>query len=314
MLAIYFLSVQNVSAATISTNGITVSPAIISVDLQKDQASSTFKVKLTNNTSKSISLTVSSLDFKTLNETGGLAFIGSNVAESAKKYSLAAWLITPEEPVTIAAKQTLEVPIVIDNRSDLSPGGHYAAVLYNVNSDSSASGSVKVNVNQVASTLLFVRKIDGATFGVDLNPFRVRFSWWQLPKTIDLSFLNTGNSQTVPRGLVTVSTLSGKEVRRGQINTNSSILLPETSRSYSTPIMKTGSAFMPGLYKVHVTYRTDDISKNKTAAVNFTFVNLPGIIALILAIYIIKKYLRRVIHSVVKKTQKQVKKVLKKLR
>lgn len=302
---------QKVSASSITANGITVSPAIINIDLQKDQLSSSFEVKLTNNTSNAISLTVSSLDFKSLNDTGGLTFIGSNVAESAIKHSLAAWIITPTEPITILAKQTKTIPLTIDNRTDLSPGGHYAAILYKINANSPTSGSVKVNVNQVASTLVFVRKIDGAIFGVDLNKFRVRFSWWHLPRTIDLSFINTGNSQTVPRGLVTVSSPFGKEVSRGQINTDSGILLPDTTRIYSTPLIKTGSAIWPGFYKVHVTYHSDDISQIKTADVNFTYINLLGILELILIIYAIKKYYRKVIHSLVKKTRKQVNKLLK---
>lgn len=311
---LFIFQQQTSAASTITASGITVSPAIINLNLNKDQATNSFDTSLTNNTNQAISLTVSSLDFKSLNDTGGLTFIGSSAADASRKHSLAAWITTPTDAVVIGAKQTVKVPIIIDNRSDLSPGGHYAAVLYSISAPDTSAGSVKVNVNQVASTLVFVTKTDGANYGLELNKFRVRFSWWHIPRTIDLSFLNSGNSQTVPRGLITVSTSSGNEVSRGQINTNSSILLPDNTRVYSTPLLKTGSAIWPGVYKVYVTYHSDDISQIKTADVNFTYINLLGIIELIVAIIVIKKFGRKVIHSVVKKTRKQVKKVSKKLR
>ena len=308
------LNQPRASATTISAAGITVSPAIVNLELQADQASNSFEVSLTNNTNKAISLSISSLDFKSLNDSGGLAFIGSSASESVFKHSLAAWITTPSGPVTIDSKQTKKISITIDNRADLGPGGHYAAVLYSVASEPTANQAIKVNVNEVASTLVFVSKIDGAQYSLDLTKFRVTFSWWHLPRSIDLPFTNTGNTQTAPRGLVTVSTASGREVSRGQIDTNSTLILPTSSRVYTTSLVKTGSAWWPGTYKVHVTYHSDDISQIRTADVNFTYVNLPGIAAALLAIYLVIKIYRRVIHSVVKKTRKQVKIALKKLR
>lgn len=301
---------QKAVASSVTASGITVSPAIINLDLQKDQSSNSFDITLTNNTNRSITLTISSLDFKSLNDTGGITFIGSSVTESARKHALAAWIKTPTDPITIAANQAKKVAIVINNRSDLGPGGHYAAVLYTIADVGNTNSAVKVNVNQVASTLVFVRKIDGALFGLHLNKFRVTFSWFHLPRTIDLAFTNTGNIQTVPRGLITVTAPSGKEVSRAQINTDSTLVLPDTTRIYGTQLFRTGSAWLPGIYKVHVTYHSDDIAKIQTADVNFTYVNLLGILELVIGIYIIKKYYRKVVHSVIKKTKKQVKKWL----
>ena len=313
VVACFIILPHKTGASTITTSGITISPAIISLNLQKNQLSNNFDASLTNNTDQTITLKVSSLDFKSLNDTGGLTFIGNSVAEAARKHALAAWINTPSGPITIAAKHTQKIPIVIDNRSDLSPGGHYAAVLYTIVANDSADSSVKVSVSQVASTLVFVRKIDGEIFGMKLGNFKVRFSWWSLPRSIDLNFLNTGNSQTVPRGLVTISTPLSKEVSRGQINVNSALLLPDTNRIYSTELSRTGSAWMPGVYKVHVTYHSDEISQIKTTEVKFTYVNLPGILELVLVIILVNKFGQKVIHGVVKKARKQLKKVTKKL-
>ena len=299
------VSSRGVSASTVTAAGITVSPAIINLDLQKDQLTNSFKVSLTNNTNNPVTLTISSVDFKSLNDTGGIAFIGSNVAEAARRHALTAWITTPSAPVTIAAKQTIKVPIVIENRTDLGPGGHYAALLYTISDVGSSTGATRVNVNEVASTLVFVRKLDGALFGINLNKFRVAFSWWHIPTNINLYFQNIGNIQIVPRGLMTVVGPNSKEVSRGQINTDSALVLPDNTRLYRTTVFRTSSAWLPGTYKVHVSYHIDGSDKMQSADSSFTFVNLPLIFEVIFGIFLLRFFGKKLIHRKTKKTPRK---------
>lgn len=293
---------QVASADSITAAGITVTPAIINLDLQKDQLTSSFDVLLTNNTNKPVTLSVTSVDFKSLNDTGGLTFIGSNVAEATRKHALANWLTTPSKPVTIAAKQSSKIPIIIENRTDLGPGGHYAAILYTISDVGGSAGSTKVNVNEVASTLVFVRKLDGAQFGISLNKFRVTFSWFHIPTNINLYFKNTGNIQVVPRGLITVFSPKDIEVSRGQINTDSALILPNNTRIYRTALFKTGNPWLPGVYKVHVYYHIDGSDKLQYADSSFTFVNLVFIFEVLLGIFLIRFFRRKLIHRKTRKT------------
>lgn len=299
------ISFHGASASTVTAAGITVSPAIINLDLQKDQLTNSFNVSLTNNTNTPVTLTISSVDFKSLNDSGGLTFIGSNVAEATRKHALAAWITTPTESVTIAAKQTTKIPIVIENRTDLGPGGHYAALLYTISDVGTASGPTKVNVNEVASTLVFVRKLDGAQFGINLNKFRVRFSWFHLPTNIDLNFVNTGNIQVVPRGLITVVGPSSKEASRGQINTDSALVLPNNTRLYRTALFGTGSTWLPGTYKVHVSYHIDGFDIMQSADSSFTFVNLPLIFEIILGIFLLRLMRQKLMHRKTRKAPRK---------
>jgi len=85
---------------------------------------------VTNNTKSRCALRTSSLDFKSLNESGGWAFVTNGTDQLGHKYGLASWLTIPPDLIELQPNQTKPVKITVDNRSDLSPGGHYAAVLF----------------------------------------------------------------------------------------------------------------------------------------------------------------------------------------
>lgn len=256
----------------ISYKGVTLAPAIVEVSLAKGQPTATFTIMVVNNTKKAVSLTPSSVDFKSLNASGGVAFLGNNASAVAHKYGLASWLTLPSAPLQLKPNQTRPVKITVENRADLSPGGHYAAVLFRASEDG-PDGKTHIAINQVVSSLIFVRKIDGEQFGITLDKPATPTSWLHLPTSIDLSFKNTGNVQTVPRGLVTVISPRGREVARGIINTDSSLVLPESTRLFQTPLFKTGHSWLPGRYRVLVQYRSDGSSSLSSYQASFWYVN-----------------------------------------
>jgi hypothetical protein len=276
VLAFLMLATGSAKAAappSVTYKGITLSPAIVNLELAPNQAKSTFKITITNNQSLPISLTTSSLDFKSLNETGGVAFIGANSNQLQHKYGLANWLSVPAQSINLGPNKTQIVSITIDNRDDLSPGGHYAAVLFK-NAGSSGQAANKVNFNQVVATLVFLKKTGGEIYSLQLSQPSLKTQYFSLPGSIGLHFKNIGNTQTVPRGTLSVYGPNGKMYERGVINPDSGLVLPDSTRFFRTSITKTGHSWLPGKYKAVITYRPEDISTARTDEYSFYYVNL----------------------------------------
>ncbi len=291
------------AAPAISIKGITLSPAIANVDLQKGQTVANFNVMVTNNTQNDLVLHVSSVDFKSLNNSGGLAFITSKPTGAAYKYGLTSWLNTGTKTVELKAHQLKPVTITVENRTDLSPGGHYAAVLFMV-ANGGKGANTRVNLNQVVSTLVFVRKIDGERYGISLEQPSLPTSWLHAPTNIDLFFKNTGNIQEIPRGLVTITSPLSHEVSRAVINTNSSLVLPDSARLNRVALFATGHTWLPGVYRVHIDYRYDGAPTYQSYDGTFFYAGLPSVAVSLGGLFVVV-YVVRQLHRLYRKAKRR---------
>jgi hypothetical protein len=283
------------AATTVTQQGITLTPAIQNVELGSGTERSAFKIRIANNQKTPATLTLSSLDFKSLNETGGVAFIGAGAGQLEYKYGLANWIKLPQETLTLPPGAGREVEIIIENREDLSPGGHYAAILFR-NAAANADRPNQVDVSQVVATLVFLKKTGGEVYALQLDKMSLPKSWFSLPQVIGLPMNNTGNIQTAPRGVVSIIGPGNKMYARGIINPDSGLVLPESRRYFRTPLTTTGHAWLPGFYKAVVTYRADAQSEAQTEEFRFFYVNLGTIAAAAICIAAIVTFIRYVRH------------------
>jgi hypothetical protein len=213
--------------------------------------------KITNNKSKSQTINISTADFNTLDESGGLVFVGTNPTKLQEKYGLATWLTIPENTVTIAPKQTATITAFVLNQPSMASGGHYGALMLALTDPSTAPGQNKVAVHPIASSLLFVDKVGGDRHVLKLSNVYASHSIFSLPSSLTLRFKNDGNTHLVPRGVVTITDSGGKLISKGVINENSSIILPETYRRFSVPLTKISTPNHPGKYTMRVDFRFD---------------------------------------------------------
>jgi len=245
------------AAAPQQPKGITVSPAFSQVKISETEPEHPLQFKITNNEQEAISLNISSADFNTLSESGGLVFVGTNPTALQKKYGLADWIRLMETSITIEPKQTKTVNILILNEPSLNPGGHYGAILFSIDKGDSRPTQNKVAINPIASSLLFVTKSGGDTYRLKLTDVGDNHSIFKLPDSVQLRFKNDGNTHLTPRGTVSVSDSSGRFLSRGIINPDSSIILPENYRRFSVTLNKVSTATKPGKYKLTVNFRFD---------------------------------------------------------
>lgn len=247
------LSGRAAGAAPAAT-GITISPAFQMVTIQPSASEQPVVFKITNNRPVAQDLSFAVRDFNTLNESGGLFFVGTNPTALQKKYGLAKWFSLPTTSLTIPAGQTATLNASIVNLPDLSPGGHYGALMISLGDGNSAG---KVGLQPIASSLLFVTKPGGDTHRLGLSSVSFSHTLFKLPGSVNLRFHNDGNTHLVPRGNVYLEDPSGKVISKGIINDDSGIILPETYRRYFVPMRTIASSNKVGKYKLRIDYRFD---------------------------------------------------------
>jgi hypothetical protein len=264
--------------------GITVSPAFQQANISADEPQHQVTFKITNNESTARTFDLSVQDFNTLGESGGLFFVGTNPTELQKKYGLAKWLEIPQKSITLQPKQTQTIQAQILNLPDLSPGGHYGALMLQAQSGGSSSGNNKVSVRPIASSLLFVTKIGGDTHRLSLASVSFNRTLFSLPSSVSLRFHNDGNTHVVPRGNVYIRTANGKLVSRGTINENSNIVLPETYRQINVSLQNIGGFVPLGKHSLYVDFRFDGIDIYRSYRQDFYVLQLWAIVLAILVL------------------------------
>jgi hypothetical protein len=235
---------------------ITVSPASQQISLGNEDQHE-FEFKITNNRLTPQTLQLTTADFNALEDSGGLIFIGTNPTEIQKKYGLAHWISLPQTSVTIPRGQTAVLKAQILNLPDLTPGGHYGAIMVKDASGKLISGQNNIGLSPISSILLFVNKTGGDIHSLRLTVVTTSHNPFNLPGSVNLRFYNSGNTHLIPRGVVSLTSPSGKLVRRGVINQSSSLVLPEDFRVFPVSLSKISSAYLPGKYKLTVAFRYD---------------------------------------------------------
>lgn len=272
LAAVFILMPTSLLAST----GITVSPAFQEVEVAASETAKSYTLKVTNNTRGTQELILSVVDFNSLDESGGLAFLGAN-GELDNRYSLTPWLKLEQDSIVLKAGQTKTVMVTVENKSSLAPGGHYAALLLQSKNKKLQANGPRVQFEQVISSLVLVKKIGGERYGLKLqniDPGKGAI----IPGKVELRFQNTGNVHLVPRGIVRVVDPLGRTVSKGIINEGSAFVLPESYRRMNVTMTKQGIALMPGEYKLVAEYRYDGRDEFEYQEVSLGWRQLPLIL------------------------------------
>lgn len=262
IVSILFLVLTQVASA--QERGIRISPALLDIVLDETEDEKQIQVTIENLTNNTVQLALSAIDFRQANETGGIDFSG--VDSQDYSYSLASFISFETSSVTIEKGSSETVTIKVMNRPDLSPGGHYAAIVGHQVMNLVDEADRTATVRPAVSSLVLLRKTGGEVFSISL----LETNW---PKTImfgfpnrqlELLFQNEGNVHLIPYGTVTISDMFGHEITRGTINNSSSIIFPEARRWLDVRLN-------PISYKLPVSFVTMNI-KGRDSIDKTTFV------------------------------------------
>lgn len=212
---------------------LVVAPAYQTIDLVKG-ASATSDITLTNNTDKAVTFNLFTLNFAQ-NDKGLIEFLGQD--NTTYSYALASYISLPQDSITVDAHSKETLTITINDRQDLSPGGHYAAVVAQAD-----KGNAKIKgatqFTPALASLLLLRKTGGEIFNLSLKDvsWPYRFIQFTYPKKIALTFQNEGNIHVVPRGRIEIYDLFGRLVHKGILNTASQYVFPSSRRTIEVPL------------------------------------------------------------------------------
>lgn len=270
-IALGALSYGAGQAVAASGAGFTLSPAMQQIQIRSDQPRVSYALSITNDSQTDQNFVLSAVDFGSLDESGGVAFLGAPASELEHRYGLASWMILEKNTVFVPTKKSVKVTVTIENRQSLPPGGHYGAVLATAVNDPGTPAGDRVGVKQVVSSLILVTKDGGAQADLKLVSHSGEGSWWSLPGVVTQRFQNTGNVHVVPRGVIELKDPMGRVVKRAAINDGSTVILPESFRQYKTTLQGLKAAVLPGKYTLVSTYRYDGITTTATLTSSFWY-------------------------------------------
>ncbi len=257
--------------------GLAVSPAFQEIVLAENETEKKFTVSLTNTTEKEVTLRVAAYDFRTLDESGGVAFLGAS-SDLSKKYALASWLHPDKDVITLGSGEAENIAVTIENQDMLGPGGHYGALVFKTEDATGAQSGDAVSVNQLFSTLVFVKKLGGEIYHLNLREAEYHSSPLRFQGALRLHFENQGNVHVAPRGVATVMDPLGRTVWKGIVNEESALVLPETTRVYTVRLKPQAMDIIPGRYTMTIRYRYDGEEFFTTTTLQFDFIPLPAIL------------------------------------
>lgn len=274
-----------VSAQEIS-GGITVNPAYIDVELEKSSGFEEFEIEYTNNSNDAIELEIFPIDFRQTDERGVIGFLG----EESKnyRYALSSFLSFETNSLQLEPGETKTILARVNNRLDLSPGGHYASVIARlVTDDVNNDGDTKIAL--ATSVLVYMIKKGGEQYHLTLKDV----DWpsspvvFEIPSTIFLTFQNEGNVHMTPFGTIKLKDMLGREIYSGSLNNSSFKILPSSRRiipGYLTNLRR----MLPVTF-ITMEIKGSDFGKNANFLIrdSFIYINLWTLILPVLVLGVI---------------------------
>lgn len=259
--------------------GITLSPFLQTVSVASFESTKSFTVQVTNHTDTTRSFNTSMTDFGAQNEFGGVAFLGLTNSNYNVKHGLVKWLTIDRSNFSLDPKSSITITATIRNDEELTPGGHYGALLVNEFAGSDQAKANTIVANPTVSSLIFVTKLGGEQYDLRLNKVTHDTSWLHLPTVAHLRFQNPGNVAVVPRGTVQLLGPHDTLIAQSAINEDSSYILPDAYRQLAVPLKSVGAVtWWPAQYRLLVNYRYDGLAQTATHTEKVYFISLPHLL------------------------------------
>lgn len=301
ILLLLVLSTPHIAGAQANEAlSVTVTPPLIQLTIGRGESWAS-SLKVVNTNSYEVTYYAQVMDFSADGE-GGAASLTPIIGGAP---ALASWVSVPTEPVTVAPGTSAEVPFTVTIPGDASPGGHYAAILVGTQPPHVASGGASVAVSTLVSSLLFVR-IEGEVIERGrVREFRTGREFYQTSEAdFFLRFENTGNTHLLPRGLITIYNMWGKERGVLAINESSSFgnVLPQSIRRFEFAWKGDASLSDIGRHSAVATLSFGDGGKQSVSATTYFWVVPVVPVASVLGsvlffmfalVWFIRRYIRR---------------------
>ncbi len=299
LIALVFPAIT--SAQTEGALSVTVTPPLVQLTIGRGE-SWTSSLKVVNTNPYEVTYYAQVMDFSADGEGGAAA--RSPIVGGAS-IGLASWVSVPAESITVPSGSSAEVPFTVNIPAGASPGGHYAAILIGTQPPRASASGASVAVSSFVSSLLFVR-IEGEVVEKGrIREFRTERDWYQTNEaSFLLRFENTGNTHLLPRGLITIYNMWGKERGVLPINESSSFgnVLPQSVRKFEFSWKGDAELFDIGRYSAIATLSFGEGGKQTVSGKTYFWVvpvvpvaSVLGstLFFILMLVWFIRRYIRR---------------------
>lgn len=187
-------------------------------------------IKVRNESAAEMAFDVKASDFIVNNNQGTPIAVDQTVSG---RWSLASWVTASPKKILLQPQETAAINLIISLPENALPGGHYAMITYNPNTEGlmniQGSGSAII---QKVGTLIYFNVIGDITEAANLKQFQVDkpFKYYG-PTAITAEIENLGDIHFAPQGQLTITNLLGKTVFSGQLEEKN--IFPFASRLYN---------------------------------------------------------------------------------
>lgn len=271
---------------------VTVEPAFSELIIKETDATASSSFRIKNNTDTPLEFTLHPFDIRQTDEKGNIAFYDKPVGN---QFTLATFIRVPSESLRIEPGKSTVVPIIVTNSQDMSPGGHYGAIIARFSPVKADSGQ---KIVPAISSILFVRKIGGEIFHLSLKKieFGKRAVVFSIPSTVKLLFENQGNTHIIPRGVIELQDVYGKTIYEGTVNDGSTPVLPQLTREIIVPLRQISFGFPIQLYTMSVRGHGSPSAVSFAQETSFVYISptsIIGTIVISLVLWMSLKMMRR---------------------
>lgn len=266
------------------SSGIVANPAFIDVVLEQPKEEKQIEISYSNNSNQTITLEFFALDFRQKDEFGTIGFLGEE--SKSFSYSLSSFLQFETNALVLEPHEKQILKVLVQNREDLSPGGHYSAIIARQKTEI-VQGS-DAQVAPALSSLVLLRKEGGERFNLSLKEldWPGRSVVFSHPKKVVLTFQNEGNVHLVPYGRLEIRDFTGRLVYKGVVNTSSLRVFPETRRVITVDVKKVDWSLPMAIETVSVTGRDSLEKTNFLSQQSYLYVH-PGMLLLLFAAVVV---------------------------
>lgn len=159
--------------------------------------------------------------------------------QTNSRWSLASWIQIPREAVTIPAKTSQTIPVVIRVPADALPGGRYAMIMHEPTAGSgdavipgSAQTGGQAAVQQRVGTIVYLTIAGDIQLNAQLRNIRIPGLSEYGPVPIQFSIENLSDIHLTPSATITIRNMFGTEVEK--IPVESQNIFPYSIREFST--------------------------------------------------------------------------------
>jgi len=277
-------------AFSVGSSFLEVSPAVAEMVLTKPEETKTLEITFSNKSEEFLDLQLSISDFREKDLTAQVEFLPNS---SSYEYSLVSFLSLSHNYLVLEPNGKQKIKVTVKNRDDLSPGGHYAAVIAKIAGEKNKKQEGTI-ISPSVSALILLRKVGGEKFNLSLKevdwPKALFVSHY--PQKVNLLFQNEGNIHIIPYGVAEIKDVLGRTIYKGVINFSSAYVFPSSRRFIEIEMGKTGFSWPVSVNRLEV--RGHDSLNVASFSYRDSFIYIQPLVAFVITLTILGLIIKKV--------------------